>query len=288
MRPYSLLACVVLFPLLLRGDASREDWVGDYSINHDGHVGTLSVFASAAGCRSPQCPGLGVRYTDENGATYSGTASALDDNGQHLAFTLEFPGNAQRFDVYIFSFDKTKLAGTTVWGGRVFGVMATRNNLKRAAIMAAEKPKMTKGQSATQVLTPQAPATGSPTGTPQKMLMPDGSIELRYPDGTIKTKRIGGCGWNIRYPDGRVQNAQCLFDQVIQVIPPDPPAGTSQANWLNSQDDDLLNILKGLLGGANSADFGNYLKNYENPPNPVIYKRIHSRTQAIEELVAAQ
>ena len=35
MRFYGILASLLLFPRLLFGDASREDWIGSYSINHD-------------------------------------------------------------------------------------------------------------------------------------------------------------------------------------------------------------------------------------------------------------
>src|SRR5262245_20453797 len=54
---------------------------------------------------------------------------SVDDNNQHMAFVVFFPGNPQRFDVYLFSWDKSKMAGTTVWQGRTFGTFAEKTNI---------------------------------------------------------------------------------------------------------------------------------------------------------------
>lgn len=279
MHSCRLFVCLLLLPCLLHADATREDWIGSYAMNHDGHVGTLTVFLSTAGCRSVQCQGLSLQYVDSHG-TYPGTVSALDENGQHLAFTIEFPGNTQRFDVYIFGFDKTKFAGTTVWGGRIFGVLAAKNNVQPAGIRAAEHMRAV-------TLLPAASSAPSDAaaGTPQRV-MPDGTVETRYPDGTVRSHRIGRCSGSTRYPDGRVVPVECAYAEVMPLIPPDPPSGSTQARWLKDQDDELLSILQGLLGGSTSSDFRNYLNNYENPPDPEIYKRIYLRTQAIAELAA--
>lgn len=43
-----------------------------------------------------------------------------------MAFTINFPGNTQKFDACIFSWDKAKLAGRTYWGGRTFGFSALK------------------------------------------------------------------------------------------------------------------------------------------------------------------
>ena len=45
-----------------------------------------------------------------------------------MRFYINFPNNKQVFDAYLFSWDKTKLAGTTYWHGRTFGfyVIKTR------------------------------------------------------------------------------------------------------------------------------------------------------------------
>jgi len=253
-----IAGCLLSFSLVVHADATRNDWIGEYEMNHDGHVGRLFLFAG----KMPPGMGLQVRYTDDKGSTYPGRANEVDDNGQHLRFTIDFPGNPQVFDVYIFSFDKTKLAGTTVWGGRTFGVYASKLGASAAA--------------------------GTTTGQPKRSVLPNGEVEVRYPDGTVRTRPIrGGCGWNIRYPDGRTKNATCMFDAVIPLIPPDPPSDSQQGKWLNSQNGQMLAILQGLLGGPGSSDFANYIQAYETPLDPSIYKQIYYRTQAIENITSA-
>lgn len=280
MRLFRILMCLLLFPCLLRAAISRQDWVGGYQMNHDGHVGTLSVSLSKAKCAKLPCPGLAVQYRDEHGTSYIGTVNVLDDDGQHMAFTIAFPGTPQRFDVYLFSFDKSRMAGTTVWGGRVFGVMGTKNNLNLEAVVAPSvKPVGIAGKVATTY-------TGTVGSVPKRALLPNGTVELHYPDGTVKSKRIGSCGWSVRTPDGRVVNPQCTYAAVIPIVPPPPPAGSQAAQWLSAESDELLEILQGLLGGANSSDFRNYQSNYESPPDSVLYKRIYFRTQAITELTS--
>jgi hypothetical protein len=299
-RALALMTCVfLLFPLLLFADADRQDWIGEYAMNHDGHPGTLRIVPSRRKCRSMPCPGLEVQYVDDHGAAYSGTVDVLDENGQHVAFTVEFPGNPQVFNVYIFSFDKTKLAGTTVWGGRTFGVLATKSGAaspmvaaeaekpvaKRPAMIAAERVAV--ANRGTGTIAPAYLPSGTPSGAPSRVLLPDGTVEWHYPDGTVRSKRIGGCGLDIHYPDGRFVRANCTFAQVIPLVPPPPPSGSPEESWLRAQDADLLGILQGILGGANSADFQNYVQNYENPASPVIYKRIYYRTRAISELTSS-
>lgn len=284
MRSLGWIACLCLLtPVLLFGDADRQDWLGEYTMNHDGHPGMLHI--TAAKCRMP-CIGLRVQYFDERGTEYSGAVSALDDNGQHMRFTIEFPGNAQVFDVYIFSFDKNKLAGTTVWSGRTFGVMAQKVMRPNLAAVALGRPAMVHIRpEAVRVVGPGA-SHAQPTGTPTRSVLPDGTIQLKYPDGTVKTKKVGGCGWSTRFPDGTATNAMCMEMQVIPVVPPTPASGSAEDRWLQAQDSNLLEIIRDILGGANSTDYQNYQQAYENPPDPVLYKRIFFRTNAISELTS--
>jgi hypothetical protein len=279
MRPFRILVCLLLCPCPLFAAIGRQDWVGSYQMNHDGHVGTLSVSVSMMKCAKLPCPGLAVQYRDEHGTSYGGTVNALDDEGQHMAFTIAFPGAPQRFDVYLFSFDKSRMAGTTVWGGRVFGVMGTKSNLNLGAVVA----QPVKSAAIAGAATTYAGAAG---GAPKRVMLPNGTVELHYADGTVKSKRIGSCGWSVRTPDGRVVNPQCTYAEVIVVVPPAPPPGSEAARWLSAESDQLLEILEGLLGGASSSDFRNYQANYENPPDPALYKRIYFRTKAITELTS--
>lgn len=283
MRFLGWAAFLLLLSPLVMADADRQDWIGEYGINHDGHPGTLRI--TQGKCRRGlPCTGLAVQYADENGTEYRGSVLVVDENGQHMRFTINFPGNAQIFDVYIFSFDKSKLAGTTLWGGRTFGVMAQKRvghmpaGLTETVGMAGHVPKP-------KVVV--RPGEGlDPTGIPTRSLLPDGTIQLRYADGSVKTKRVGQCGWSTLYPDGHTQEPMCVRAEVIPIVPPPPPSGSPEERWLELQDNNLLAIIQTVLGGTDSTDYKNYLHNYENPPDPVLYKRIYYRTQAIAELTS--
>jgi hypothetical protein len=298
MSRLRLVAFLMLSPVLLCADADRLDWVGDYAMNHDGHPGTLRIVASKKGCKTLPCPYLAVRYIDEHGSSFPAFVNAIDDRGQHMQFTVAFPANPQVFDVYIFSFDKTKLAGTTLWQGRTFGVYAEKRAVVAPPGPAIEVDGKVRSPK-TEVLSPDrvsrnaAVVSGAgkipgsaqvPSGTPTKVLTADGTVELHYPDGTVRSKKIGGCGWNTRYPDGRFVPAQCVRMSAMPVVPPPPPAGSDEDRWLQAEDRSLLDVLQQILGGAQSPDFQNYLQAYENPAEPSIYKRIYFRTNAISEL----
>jgi hypothetical protein len=121
-----LLIGIVLFPLVASADAQVHEWIGQYNMDHDGWVGTLSILDSKQDCAtSPWCH-LALRYTDAQGHTLTGGITTIDQQFQHMVFTINFPNNTQTFDAYLFSWDKTKMAGTTYWGGRTFGFFAMK------------------------------------------------------------------------------------------------------------------------------------------------------------------
>lgn len=120
------LAALCLCPAGARADAVKEDWYGSWAMNHDGHVGTLIISDSPADCAAPVWCDMRLVYQDRNGTRFRGAIVNIDSQLQHMAFYISFPGNRQRFDAYIFSWDKRKLAGTTLWGGRTFGFYASR------------------------------------------------------------------------------------------------------------------------------------------------------------------
>jgi hypothetical protein len=278
MRSLVFAACLLLLrPALVLADANRPDWIGEYAMNHDGHSGTLCIMQ--AKCRPPMpCVGMTIQYVDENGNNYGGLVSTLDDNGQHMRFTINFPENAQVFDVYIFSFDKSKLAGTTVWGGRTFGVMATRSE----SVSASKRDLMTKSKAKRLA---RGGLGATPAAGAAQQLNADGSIAVQRSDGSVFIRRLGQCGGTVRYPDGHTMQTAC--SQTPPLIPPPPPSGSPQEKWLNAQDTQLFNILTAILGGSSSANFQNYIHNYENPADSVLYKRIYFRTQAISDLTSS-
>jgi len=121
-----LAVLILLLPPLAYSEIKPTDWIGTYQMNHDGWRGTLVISDSKSGCTtSPWCSFV-VSYINDKGVSNTGTIEAIDQQGQHMAFYLNFPENKQKFDGYIFSWDKNKMAGTTYWHGRTFGFYALK------------------------------------------------------------------------------------------------------------------------------------------------------------------
>lgn len=104
----------------------KQEWFGEYSMNHDGWQGTLTITDTKIDCFSPPWCDMAIRYQNSEGDRFTGKIEKIDDHGQHMLFTINFPDNEQKFDAYIFSWDKSKLAGITYWGGRKFGFYAVK------------------------------------------------------------------------------------------------------------------------------------------------------------------
>jgi hypothetical protein len=115
-----------LFPDPLLADAQKGEWFGAWAMNHDGFAGTLKIVGTKADCASSAWCDMAINYVNNNGIKYTGSIEKIDSKGQHMVFYINFPQNQQKFDAYIFSWDKQKLAGTTYWGGRNFGFYAVK------------------------------------------------------------------------------------------------------------------------------------------------------------------
>src|SRR6266568_8736596 len=105
---YSLLAFsstlfFLCWPTRVFADAQISDWVGQYTMNHDGFVGKLEILNARRKCNTLAWCALILRYTDAKAVPSIGRIESVDQNFQHMVFYLEFPGNPQRFDAYLFS-----------------------------------------------------------------------------------------------------------------------------------------------------------------------------------------
>lgn len=107
-------------------DARKQEWYGNWAMNHDGHRGTLQITASKVDCASSARCDMVVRYRGSDGVMYRGEIERIDDHLQHMVLYINLPNNRQKFDAYLFSWDNRSLAGTTYWGGRTFGFYATK------------------------------------------------------------------------------------------------------------------------------------------------------------------
>jgi hypothetical protein len=122
----SFLLMLLLSPAPLLADAQKVDWFGSWAMNHDGFAGTLQIMDTKVDCANTMWCDMAMNYVNDKGIQYTGSIEKIDDKGQHMAFYINFPRNRQKFDAYLFSWDKKKLAGLTYWGGRSFGFYAIK------------------------------------------------------------------------------------------------------------------------------------------------------------------
>jgi hypothetical protein len=267
---------VLLAPARTRADAQIAEWIGEYAMIHDGHRGTLRIADSKADCATTPWCHLVVSYTGPDGRRLGARIRQIDQRFQHMALDIAFPGNMQRFDAYIMSWDKTRMAGTTVWGGRTFGFYATKSDRPVAVRPVRERPELATPPTDTQPA--DQPLASTPAEAPT--IAADGSIETPLPDGSKRITRPGVCGWTIVFPDGKRSVVSC--NQVQPATPP-VPSGAS-ADWLTAHSESLLEIARALLGD-NASTVNNYLQTAESG-QPGVYDRIRLRTDLIAKLTA--
>lgn len=96
-----------------------RDWVGTWSINWDGWRGTLAVSSAQP---------LSATLTRSDGQVI-GVGGSVDAGHPHvLHLTIPFsPDNAQPFQLYAHTWEKSRFSGLTQWGGMDFGVQGVRS-----------------------------------------------------------------------------------------------------------------------------------------------------------------
>jgi hypothetical protein len=120
-------------------------------------------------------------------------------------------------------------------------------------------------------------AGGGQTGAVTRKILPDGTVELHYPDGTIRHRFAGG--ETVTRPDGT--SSTMLFQNAQPPTPPTAPPDTSHANWLDAENARLLDIMRTLVGN-DEASIQNYL---EREGGHTVYEQIEARTGAVAWLV---
>src|SRR5688572_16637278 len=201
----------------------------------------------------------------------------IDQAWQHMVFYVTFPGNPQRFDGYLMSWDKNRMAGTTVWEGRTFGFFA----VKRASAAPVDLSSLGRGRAGRgAVIVDGAGARGGASSTGRKGINASGEVETVMPDGSRRITKPGRCGWTTIFPDGTRSSAQC--NQVPMATPPFPDSVS--AMWLDAHSRSLLDIIRSLLGN-DQASIDNYLRNNE-PSAMGIYDRIRIRAALISMLTS--
>jgi hypothetical protein len=117
----------------------------------------------------------------------------------------------------------------------------------------------------------------SEASTVERSILPNGHIQLIYPDGTIIEKYPGG--FTKITPDGRRMTASFLSAQ-----PPDLPPAPDQTEepWLTWHNEYLLNFIK-LLVGNDEESIQMYLDSEAGMSN--VYEKMSKRTTTINYLL---
>jgi hypothetical protein len=273
------LFVLLAVPTFARADAQIAEWFGEYAMNHDGFQGTLRIQDSTRDCAAPAWCHLLASYVDKDGVRRLVTIRMMDQAWQHMVFYIAFPGNQQRFDGYLMSWDKSRIAGTTVWEGRTFGFFAVK---RASATPPIDLGPLARGRVARPPVV--ADSTGNGSGSPapgKKGITANGEVETVLPDGTRRISKPGQCGSTTIFPNGTMSTSQC--SQVPMATPPFPDPVS--AKWLDAHSSSLLDIIRSLLGNDQTS-IDNYMRNNE-PPSMGIYDRIRMRANLIAMLSGA-
>jgi hypothetical protein len=87
---------------------------------------------SGVDCAAPAWGHLIASYVDSNGTPLRARIRLIDQAWQHMVLYIAFPDNTQRFDAYLMSWDKNRIAGTTMWQGSAFGFYAFKRPIADA------------------------------------------------------------------------------------------------------------------------------------------------------------
>lgn len=220
------------------GQMQKKDWIGTYAMNHDGWEGTLVIEDSKRDCsNSPWCS-LNIRYTDAQGNRRRAAISRFSKDWQYIAFQIRFPQHIQPFEGYLFSHDKSLLAGTTVWSNTTFGFYAKKQPPQVYTMMNAHNLEVFKSAITFKEMKDKTPAQNEVV---KRRILDNGSVELTYSDGKIEIYSDGTI--TVKYPDGTAMTYSMM--QVMTLVPPMPndPDVNEWFSVLNSNMDDIVSHL---------------------------------------------
>jgi len=120
----------------------------------------------------------------------------------------------------------------------------------------------------------------SPTPQATHSILPDGQVQIRYPDGTIEILDAD-CGSTKILPDGKTFHTTC--NQVQTASLPPTPTDTTVRAFLESHRDQLLAQISRLVG--NRQDEINLFLQFESSSTSSLYGQIKLRTELIDKLL---
>jgi len=223
---------IIACPLYIfsNSENTKQEWFGQWNMNHDGFAGTLTISGTKADCATTRWCDMSLSYVNSRGERLSGSIEMIDVNWQHMVFFINFPGNRQKFDAYLFSWDKQKLAGTTYWSNQTFGFYAQ----KKANTIQPANANIT-------TLATDKPASTTQEDKPiSKKILKGDTIEIRYSSGKIRWQFPGG--YAIRLPDGTINRASYI--QTPEYVPPSAISDQNVIKWLSSVQTALLDMIK--------------------------------------------
>jgi hypothetical protein len=123
-----------------------------------------------------------------------------------------------------------------------------------------------------------APAV--PLASPERSILPDGQVQVRYPDGTIEILHAN-CGSTKIFPDGTTIQSMC--NQVQTAALPPTPTDAGVRAFLEHHRDQLLRQISRLVND-NPAEISLYL-NFESSTTNSLYGQIKLRTELMDKLL---
>ena len=101
------------------GSFSKSEWIGTWSMNHDGWKGTLKITSIASN------NALTASYVDSHGQAYA-VSGSVNTTYNHIAtFTIYFP-TPQDFTLHYHTWDDGLASGYTSWNNIRYGAHAMK------------------------------------------------------------------------------------------------------------------------------------------------------------------
>ncbi|HLK08282.1 MAG TPA: hypothetical protein VKV30_10080 [Candidatus Angelobacter sp.] len=240
------------------GQTTVSDWIGEFELNQNGEPGTLVIRNSSQPCAGTPWCGLTIALKGAKEThLQQGHIVSMDTASRRMRFDIVSLSGAQAFEAFLFTGDKSAMAGTFRSGSAIFGFYAKKTGNGDSG------PSSRSGQ----------PALG--TGR-KAAISATGEVEIHYPDG--RTVLPNGCRTVIIEPDGKRR----LAYQCIETQPPTPPPPPQDSRWALSENATLLSIMKALVNDDTMVQ--DYVRSEGNGKN--VYQILGSRIDTINKLLA--